>query len=157
MKLKQATVDDLEMIYKSLTARKDFFSHIRRNYIQEQLEKGNVVYYKTVIIIYKQYKRRQTLGEISALPGWYMLHQIINTEPGNGLASKVWDHWVSKLKGTMVLKVLASNKVACKFYEKKGMHVEAKTSFGKAKIPGLIYMLPQAKEMGILSRRLRDK
>jgi hypothetical protein len=121
LKLSVATIADLDKVYSAFASRKDLFPHIRKDYVERQIKKGVVVFHKSVFIIFDEYKRRQKLGTTYAERGDIILHQIVNTEQGNGLASKVWDAWVKQFvaQTNLVLTVRASNDTARKFYERR--------------------------------------
>jgi hypothetical protein len=143
LKLSVATIADLDKVYSAFASRKDLFPHIRKDYVERQIKKGVVVFHKSVFIIFDEYKRRQKLGTTYAERGDIILHQIVNTEQGNGLASKVWDAWVKQFvaQTNLVLTVRASNDTARKFYERKGMKVAGDIAWSGGELPGTVYYM----------------
>ncbi len=141
MKLTTATEKDLDLVYSSFASRKDLFPHIRKDYVARQILKGTVVFYKSVFIIYDRYSRKVKLGTFEAQKDNYILHQIVNTNQGNGLASKVFDAWVKTLDNNLVLTVRRSNKPARRFYKHKGMKNVGDISWSGGTLEGKVYYL----------------
>lgn len=141
IKLTVAKPEHLDKVYNAFASRKDLFPHIRKDYVGRQIEKGVVVFAKGVYIIFDEYKRRQKLGTTYAERGDIILHQIVNTEQGNGMASKVWDAWSDKFVAdkNLVLTVRASNESARRFYALKGMSVSGNISWSGGDLPGVVY------------------
>ena len=144
IKLTRATVKHASKVYAAFASRKDFFPHIRKDYVQRMCAKGSVVFCQSVYIIFDQYKRKVRLGDTFAPRGSYILHQIVNTEEGNGCAAVVFDAWVNSLPGDcdLFLTVRADNKRARWFYKCKGFTKVGNISWSGGKLPGIVYRKP---------------
>ena len=67
--------DKVNMIFQPY--KKDYFPHLRKDYLQRMIKTGNVVLDKEVVITYNPYKRKNTLSEgVIAEKGDCVLHQI---------------------------------------------------------------------------------
>lgn len=141
IRLKTVKSEDAAKVYAAFSSRKDIFPHIRKDYVERMCAKGSVVRHKSVYIIFDRYQRRVNLGDTHALKGNFILHQIINTEQGNGLASKVFDAWTDTLDSDLFLTVRANNKPARRFYKHKGFKKVGDISWAKGTLPGIVYRL----------------
>ena len=156
--LERANIDQLDEIYKHFSKRKDWFPHIRKDYVQRNIKSGNVIYHNGIIIIYKVYKRKQRLGSARFKEGGVptakksdvILHQILNTSEGSGSASKVLVEFFREMNSDVWLSVRADNERACSFYEKVGMKWVGVTSWKKGTMPGRIYFIKNLKALDTL-------
>lgn len=141
IKLENVKVQNAHEVYKDFSSRKDIFPHIRKDYVERMCAQGSVIRCKGVSIIFYQYKRRVSLGNTYASKGNYILHQIINTGQGNGMASRVFDAWISTLDSDLFLTVRANNMSARRFYKRKGFQKVGDISWAKGTVPGIVYRL----------------
>lgn len=141
IRLKVAKESELTQIYKAFSSRPDLFPHIRKNYIADQIEKGSVVHAKGVYIIFDKYKRKQQLGTATAFKGNYILHQIVNTTQGNGIASQVFDAWLKLIDNNIYLTVRSANLEAIRFYKHKGMERVGDIDWSGGNLKGSVYRL----------------
>ena len=130
--------DKVNMIFQPY--KKDYFPHLRKDYLQRMIKTGNVVLDKEVVITYNPYKRKNTLSEgVIAEKGDCVLHQIASKNH-DGSASDVLQRFFKFVNARVFLTVRSSNAVAKKFYEKNGMKLVGHTSWSKGTLLGDIYM-----------------
>ncbi len=105
---------------------------------------GNVIFQDGVIIIYKQYQRRNKIGnsKTATEKGDVMLHQILNVKPGSGRAHKALKTFFKTMNAPVWLTVRKSNSHAIKFYLKNGMKQVGTTSWMSGSMPGLVFRYP---------------
>ena len=121
--------------------KKDYFPHVRNDYLTRMIKGGNVVLDKDVVITYNHYKRKQKITEgVIAEKGDVVLHQIVSKNH-DGSATDVLQRFINHVNARVFLTVRSSNKTAKKFYQRNGMKVVGHTSWSKGTIPGDVYML----------------
>ena len=131
--------DKVNMIFQPY--KKDYFPHLRKDYLQRMIKNGNVVLDKDVVITYNQYKRKTSMSEGAiAQKGDYVLHQIASKKH-NGSASDVLQRFFKLVNARVFLTVRSSNMIAKKFYEKNGMKLVGHTSWSKGTLLGDVYLL----------------
>ena len=81
-----ADIKDYADINNIFERHRQFFPHIRKDYIERNINEKNVIYQNEVVIFYKKYKRKTKLGSVYALKDNYILHQIA-TKYHDGRAS----------------------------------------------------------------------
>lgn len=144
--MRHALSTELSIIYSHFQARRDFFGHVRKDALGEQINAGQCIYQEGVVVTYQRYKRAGKVAQASnvrAKAGDVILHQILNSNQFNGAAGRVFDQFVEQIaKGTtLYLSVRRNNKVARAFYERHGMKIAGKASWADGTILGLIYLL----------------
>lgn len=139
--LKHATSKQSKQIYSHFRDNKDWFPHIRKDYIERMIRSGNVIFHDGVIIIYKRYQRRNFIGTVKAPAekGDVMLHQILNTKPGSGKAGAVLQRFFKEVKSPVWLTVRTANKHAISFYGRNKMKKVGTTSWLGGKMPGVVF------------------
>ena len=83
-----AQISDFETVKEIFYQHKQWFPHIRTDYIRREIAKGHVVLDREVVITYNFYKRKQRIGDVLAQQGDCILHQIA-AKNKDGSASKV--------------------------------------------------------------------
>lgn len=142
-KLSRASIDQLDEIYNHFYKCREWFPHIRKDYVERNISAGNVIYDSGVIIIFNQYKRRQRIGDIEAQKGDFILHQILNAFRDSGqssCASEIIKRFCVECSGDVYLSVRADNDRATKFYSKNGFEMVSKTSWMNGTLPGLVFL-----------------
>jgi predicted acetyltransferase len=134
-----ATIDDLSVI-ESIFApyKKDYFPHIRQDYLKRKLANNNVILHDGVVIVFGVYKRKVRIGELIAEKGDAHIGQIVTLDQGSGNAKKVLHEFFNMHK-LVWLTVRAENPRARAFYEKNGMLNVGVTSWSGGSIPGVVY------------------
>lgn len=138
-----ASVDQAKEIYSLFRARKDFFPHTRFDYLKRKISANECIYLNDVVITFSRYKRAVKLGECNASKGDYCLHQILNSNPGNGQSKSVIQKWAStlELSSYIWLTVRTSNFTAKKFYDKIGFERMGSIRWKQGTIPGCVYKI----------------
>ena len=82
-----AKENDFDAVKDIFYQHKEWFPHIRTDYMRREIESGNLILDNDVIITYNYYKRKQKIGNIQAQQGDCVLHQI--AAKNKGTASQV--------------------------------------------------------------------
>jgi len=129
---------------------KEWFPHIRQDYIKRMIASGNLILDNDVIITYNYYKRKQRIGTVTAQQGDCVLHQIA-AKNRNGSASQELQNFFKWTNRRVFLSVRSDNLIAKKFYEKNGMDLIGSTSWSlggvKNALSGDVYMYDNVKEV----------
>lgn len=137
--IKFARTDECDEIIKIFRQYPKIFPHIRKDKILLQIEKSNVIYDNGVVITFGKYKKKIHLGNIDIHKNAWILHQIVNREPGNGKTLSVLKTFLNYIDNDLYLTVRADNIRACRFYEKQGFKVVGDISWKSDTIKGKIY------------------
>ena len=154
-----AKENNFEEVKDIFYQHKEWFPHIRTDYMRRMIESGNLILDNGVIITYNYYKRnyklvRSSLGEMSQKiimqPNDCILHQIA-AKNRNGSASEALQRFFKWTKRRVFLSVRSDNVIAKKFYEKNGMKLVGQTSWSKDGVknalPGDVYMYDNVEEV----------
>lgn len=143
MALKHAKPEDIDELYAHFYACREWFPHIRKDYLLRMLHAGTVVYSKGVIIVYSVYKRKQRLGTATASAGEVILHQILNTVLASGetntKATTVLTAFFKHISGPVWLTVRSENKRAIRFYLKNRFKKAGTISWMSGALPGTVF------------------
>ena len=130
---------DFETVKEIFYQHKQWFPHIRTDYIRREIAKGHVVLDREVVVTYNFYKRKQRIGDIIAQQGDCILHQIA-AKHKNGSASKALQDFFKFVSPRRVfLSVRSDNEIAKTFYVKNNMRLVGSTSWAKGTLPGDVY------------------
>ena len=144
---KEADTIEVKSIFKQ---HKEWFPHIRQDYIKRMIDSGNLILDNDVIITYNYYKKKQRIGTVTAQQGDCVLHQIA-AKNRNGSASQALQDFFKWTNRRVFLSVRNDNLIAKKFYEKNGMDLVGFTSWSKGGVkdalPGDVYMYDNVKEV----------
>jgi RimJ/RimL family protein N-acetyltransferase len=144
---KEADTIEVKSIFKQ---HKEWFPHIRQDYIKRMIDSGNLILDNDVIITYNYYKKKQRIGTVTAQQGDCVLHQIA-AKNRNGSASQALQNFFKWTNRRVFLSVRNDNQIAKKFYEKNGMDLVGFTSWSKDGVknalPGDVYMYDNVKEV----------
>lgn len=139
--MNHAKLEQSDEIYNHFYANRTWFPHVRKDYIMRQIQKGGVIYEDGIIITYNRYKRKQRIGNSAcAQKGDIILHQILNTNQGNGKASTVLNRFLQHVNSPVWLTVRSENTVARIFYEKNGFVQSGEINWMQGKINGVVYL-----------------
>ena len=97
MLLSHALYDDLEKINGTFNKNRRFFPYIRKSYLESRLEEGCIVDYRRTYIIYKQYQRTHSIGDVRAEKGDWVLNQILKYDE-HGNARVALDNFLQLIK-----------------------------------------------------------
>ena len=140
---------DYDVVKDIFTQHKEWFPHIRQDYIKRMIASGNLILDNEVIITYNYYKKKQRIGTITAQQGDCVLHQI--AAKNRGTASHILQEFFKWNNRRVFLSVRSDNIIAKKFYEKNGMDLVGFTSWSKGGVknalPGDVYMYDNVKEV----------
>lgn len=138
---KHAILKDLENIKEIFKPyKKDYFPHVRNDYLTRMIKSGNVILDKDVVITYNHYKRKQTITEgVIAEKGDCVLHQIVSKNH-DGSATDVLQRFFKQVNARVFLTVRSSNATAKKFYKRNGMKIVGQTSWANSTIAGDVYL-----------------
>ena len=138
--MNHAKETDFESVKEIFYQHKEWFPHIRTDYMKREIAKGNLIYDNDVVITYKFYKRKQRIGEILAQQGDCVLHQIA-AKHKNGSASQALQNFFEFVNPRRVfLSVRSDNEIAKKFYLKNNMKLVGSTTWAKGTLPGDVYL-----------------
>ena len=153
---KEADTIEVKSIFKQ---HKEWFPHIRQDYIKRMIDSGNLILDNDVIITYNYYKRnyklvKSSMGEMSQKiimqPNDCILHQIA-AKNRNGSASEALQKFFKWTNRRVFLSVRSDNVIAKAFYERNDMKLIGKTSWTKDGVknalPGDIYLYDNVKEV----------
>ena len=140
---------DFDVVKDIFKQHKEWFPHLRQDYIKRMIASGNLILENDVIITYNYYKRKQRIGNIQAQQGDCVLHQL--AAKNKGTASNVLQNFFKWTKRRVFLSVRSENLTAKKFYEKNGMEIVGQTSWSKDGVknalPGDVYMYDNVEEV----------
>jgi RimJ/RimL family protein N-acetyltransferase len=135
-----AKENDYDVVKEIFSEHKQWFPHVRQDYIKRMIASGNLILDNDVIITYNYYKRKQRIGTITAQQG-----------DRNGSASQALQDFFKWTNRRVFLSVRNDNLIAKKFYEKNGMDLVGFTSWSKGGVkdalPGDVYMYDNVKEV----------
>ena len=138
--MNHAKETDFESVKEIFYQHKEWFPHIRTDYMKREIAKGNLIYDNDVVITYKFYKRKQRIGEVLAQQGDCVLHQIA-AKHKNGSASQALQNFFEFVNPRRVfLSVRSDNEIAKKFYLKNNMKLVGSTTWAKGTLPGDVYL-----------------
>ena len=138
--MNHAKETDFEAVKEIFYQHKQWFPHIRTDYMKREIAKGNLIYDNDVVITYKFYKRKQKIGDVLAQQGDCVLHQIA-AKHHNGSASQALQNFFEFVNPRRVfLSVRSDNEIAKKFYVKNNMKLVGSTTWAKGTLPGDVYL-----------------
>tara|TARA_B100001094_G_C18039743_1_gene724394 strand:- start:245 stop:709 length:465 start_codon:yes stop_codon:yes gene_type:complete len=140
-----ADIKDYADINNIFEQHREFFPHIRKDYIERNIHDKNVIYQNEVVIFYKKYKRKTKLGNVYASKDNYILHQIA-TKYHDGRASKIFKLFLENLDNKLYLTVRKNNKKAIEFYIKNKMVEVGSISWKENTIPGCVFLYNNIKD-----------
>ena len=144
-----AKENDFDEVKDIFYQHKQWFPHIRTDYMRREIASGNLILDNDVIITYNYYKRKQKIGDVQAQQGDCVLHQI--AAKNKGTASQVLQRFFKWTNRRVFLSVRSDNIIAKKFYEKNGMKLVGKTSWTKDGVknalPGDVYFYDGVEEV----------
>ena len=138
--MNHAKETDFEAVKEIFYQHKEWFPHIRTDYMKRMIAKNNLIYDNDVVITYNFYKRKQRIGDVIAQQGDCILHQIA-AKHKNGSASQALQNFFEFVNPRRVyLSVRSDNETAKKFYLKNNMKLVGSTTWAKGTLPGDVYL-----------------
>jgi len=134
-----ATLDNLKEVLEVFKKHKEFFPHIRQDYVTRKIVANNTVFQDNVVITFSLYKKDVKLGNLTVPKGQTMLHQIAAGTQGDGSASRVLKQFLEYAGTNVWLSVRENNERARKFYLKHQFQEVGKISWMGGQLPGVIY------------------
>ena len=154
-----AKENDFDVVKDIFYQHKEWFPHIRTDYMRRMIASGNLILDNDVIITYNYYKRnyklvKSSMGEMSQKiimqPNDCILHQIA-AKNRNGSASEALQRFFKWTNRRVFLSVRSDNVIAKVFYERNNMRLIGQTSWTKNGVknalPGDIYLYDNVKEV----------
>ena len=154
-----AKENDYDVVKEIFSEHKQWFPHVRQDYIKRMIASGNLILDNDVIITYNYYKRnyklvKSSMGEMSQKiimqPNDCILHQIA-AKNRNGSASEALQRFFKWTNRRVFLSVRSDNVIAKSFYERNDMRLIGQTSWTKNGVknalPGDIYLYDNVKEV----------
>ena len=154
-----AKENDYDVVKEIFSQHKQWFPHIRQDYLKRMIASGNLILDNDVIITYNYYKRnyklvKSSMGEMSQKiimqPNDCILHQIA-AKNRNGSASEALQKFFKWTNRRVFLSVRSDNVIAKAFYERNDMKLIGKTSWTKDGVknalPGDIYLYDNVEEV----------
>ena len=149
--MNHAKETDFEAVKEIFYQHKEWFPHIRTDYMKREIAKGDLIYDNDVVITYNFYKRnykldKSSMGDVSQKiimqANDCILHQIA-AKHKNGSASDALQRFFKWTGRRVWLSVRSDNFIAKAFYERNDMELVGKTSWTKDGVknalPGDIY------------------
>ena len=133
-----AVKSDFENVKEIFYLHKKWFPHVRTDYMKRMIAKKNLILDNNVVITYNIYKRKQKIGDVQALKGDCILHQIVAKTKGT--ASDVLQRFFKFVNRRVYLSVRSDNDIAKNFYLRNNMKLVGKTSWAKDTLPGDVFV-----------------
>ena len=154
-----AKENDFDVVKDIFYQHKEWFPHVRTDYMRRMIASGNLILDNDVIITYNYYKRnyklvKSSMGEMSQKiimqPNDCILHQIA-AKNRNGSASEALQKFFKWTNRRVFLSVRSDNVIAKVFYERNNMRLIGQTSWTKDGVknalPGDIYLYDNVEEV----------
>lgn len=120
----KATEKDFDVVWDIFQGAKEWFPHVRKSHCRVRISKGEMILEDGVLITYHQNKNNRKIGidtDVTVEKGSHTLHQIVNSNKGNGNAEKVIRNFFDYVNTPVYLTVRSSNAPANNFYRRIGM------------------------------------
>ena len=139
-----AVKSDFENVKEIFYLHKKWSPHVRTDYMKRMIAKKNLILDNNVVITYNIYKRKQKIGDVQALKGDCILHQIVAKTKGT--ASDVLQRFFKFVNRRVYLSVRSDNQLAKSFYLKNNMKLVGKTTWAKRTLPGDVFAYNNGEE-----------
>ena len=127
-------------IRKIFMQYRDIFPYLRKDYIEEFLEKQQIIHESGMVIIYHTYKVSRKFGNYKVLKGDVIIKDMVK-EHNNVDSREVINRFFNYANTNVWCTVRLDNIRACKFYEKVGMEKVADINWCKGELKGCVYLL----------------
>lgn len=141
--MKFARIEDLPEVWKIFMQYKSIFPHLRHDYISRKISNLETIFEQGIVITFTKYKKKTRLGDVSALKGDYIIHQIAAKNSPSVASMKIlldFLNWIDSPK--CWLTVRKSNDRAIKFYQKMGFKEVGYIDWNEKgnKLPGVVFL-----------------
>jgi len=133
-----AVESDFENVKEIFYLHKKWFPHVRTDYMKRMIAKKNLILDNNVVITYNIYKRKQKIGDVQALKGDCILHQIVAKTKGT--ASDVLQRFFEFINRRVYLSVRSDNELAKSFYLKNNMKLVGKHNWSNGTLSGDVFV-----------------
>jgi hypothetical protein len=138
--MKHASIEDLEDIWQIFKPHlKTYFPHIRKDYVENNIKRGKVIYQDGIVIIYNCYKRKNKIGDCQCQKGEFVLKQIVKDSSSTRNAKDAMLEFFNFANNNVWLTVRIDNYKAKSLYEKSGMKKVGDISWANGAIEGDIF------------------
>jgi hypothetical protein len=152
---------DFEKVKEIFYQHKQWFPHVRTDYMRRMIASGNLILDNDVIITYNYYKKGyrtnmlitplenhglQSKEKVKMQFNDCILHQIA-AKNRDGSASDALQRFFKWTERRVFLSVRSDNDIAKKFYIKNGMKLIGTTSWAKETIPGDVYLYDKIEKL----------
>ena len=117
----------------------DIFPYMRKDYLEECLEKQKVIYENGLVIIYHKYLVSKKFGNYKVNKGDVIIKDMVK-ENDKVNSVKIMNKFFDYVNTNVWCTVRSDNIRACKFYEKIGMKKVSEISWSKGKLKGYVYL-----------------
>lgn len=138
-KAQETDFDDAWSIFQGA---KEWFPHVRKSHCKERISRGQLILEDGVLITYHQNKNNRKIGvdtNVRIESGCHIIHQLVNSNKGNGNAEKVVRKFFDYVDTNVYLTVRADNQRAIRLYEKLGMEDLGYINWSKGSLKGKVY------------------
>jgi hypothetical protein len=136
-----ARPEQTKEIYSMFMQHKDMFPHLRQDYIKRKIETQECVLYGTSTAVVSRYKKKTRLGDCHALRGDWIIHQVTNTEQGNGDILKCVHailHMQDSVGGDAWACIRSANPRSRGFFAKVGFKEIGEIMWANGALPGVV-------------------
>jgi len=134
---KESDITELLSIFKPY--KKEVFPYLRKDTLQEKIRKNNVIFENGVVIVFGIYKKKQNIGNATAIKGDAYISEIATIEQGSGNASEVLQRFYKDVNTNVWLTVRSSNERARAFYIKNEMKEVCTIAWSSGTLLGTVY------------------
>ena len=118
----------------------DIFPYMRKDYLEEYLDKKQVILDSGVVIVYHRYKVSKTLGNCKVNKDDVIIKDMVK-EYDSADAKEVINRFIDYVDTNVWCTVRSDNIRACKFYEKVGMEQISDIYWKQGELKGYVYLL----------------
>ena len=121
--MRYATIEELELIFQIFRQYPEWFAHIDRYYLRQEIQKQHVIYDQQCVLISRPIQKRYHIGTCEVHNGDWKLGQFAVTQQGNPHNHLFFQQWLDTHSNSNIwLTVLPANNRAKRFYTKYGFH-----------------------------------
>ena len=117
----------------------DIFPYMRKDYLEEYLDKKQVIYDSGVVIVYHKYQVTKKYGDYKVHKGDIIIKDMVK-EYDDADTKEVINRFFDYVDTNVWCTVRSDNIRACKFYEKVGMERVADIDWKKGELKGYVYL-----------------
>lgn len=133
---------DFDTVWDIFQNSKEWFPHVRKSHCKVRISRGQMILEDGVLITYHENKNNRKIGfdtDVKVEGGSHIIHQIVNSNMGNGNAEKVIKRFFDFVGTNVYLTVRSENIPANKFYKKIGMEDVGYINWSKGEMKGKVW------------------